>query len=309
MLRPIERIVDLLDPRLNQIHNMSIDEARRRVLAGDPADVRAIDGSFALIAVDGATVRMARSLDRPMRYFLAKRHEGPALLVADRIDTLQRALDGAGLGQQFHPSYTRMIPAHHVVELALVGCPDPDPLYTRFFSPARAALPPDLDEIGRRYIGALAEEIRKWLLWVERESNGSAPIGVSFSGGVDSGSVFLVTYWILLQLGLSPARLSIVALPWYQAASISSAGSGGGVMPAGTSAASFTTYATSCHASSLAEPARIASYAARAAARSAKVRSRARSTSTWMAGEMAMITRPLVGSTLARRARRCRSPR
>ena len=84
-------------------------------------DPPVIDGSFALIAVDGVTVRMARSLDRPMRYFLAKRHEGPALLVSDRIDTLQRALDAAGLGQQFHPSYTRMVPAHHVVEIALVG--------------------------------------------------------------------------------------------------------------------------------------------------------------------------------------------
>ena len=211
MLRPVERIVDLLDPRLNQIHNMSLDEGRRRVLGGDPAEVRAIDGSFALIAVDGVTVRMARSLDRPMRYFLAKRHEGPALFVSDRIDTLQRALDDAGLGQQFHPSYTRMVPAHHVVEIALVGCPDPDPLYTRFFTPARGTLPPDLDEIGRRYIGALAEEIRKWLLWVERESSG-APIGVSFSGGIDSGSVLLVTYWTMLQLGMSPARLKAFVL-------------------------------------------------------------------------------------------------
>jgi asparagine synthase (glutamine-hydrolysing) len=212
MLRPIERIVDLLDPCLNQIHNMSVDEARRRVLAGAPADVRAIDGSFALIAVDGVTVRMARSMDRPMRYFLAKRHEGPALFVSDRIDTLQRALADAGLEQQFHPSYTRMIPAHHVVELALVGCPDPDPSYTRFFTPTRVALPPDLDEIGQRYIGTLAGEIRKWLLWVDRESNGSAPIGVSFSGGIDSGSVFLVTYWTLLQLGMSPARLKAFVL-------------------------------------------------------------------------------------------------
>ena len=70
-----------------------------------------------------------------MRYFLAKRQEGPALFVADRIDTLHRALADDGLDGQFHPSYTRMVPAHHVVELALVGCPDPDPTYTRFFTP------------------------------------------------------------------------------------------------------------------------------------------------------------------------------
>jgi len=212
MLRGIERVVDLLDPQLNQIHNVSIADARHAVMSGDPVAVRAIDGSFALVTVDGVTVRMARSLDRPMRYFLAKRQEGPALFVADRIDTLQRALADAGLEQQFHPSYTRMVPAHHLVELALVGCPDPDPSYRRFFTPTRDTLPPDVDEIGRLYIGALADEVRKWLVSVDRESNGSAPIGVSFSGGIDSGSVFLVTYWAMLRLGMSPARLKAFVL-------------------------------------------------------------------------------------------------
>jgi asparagine synthase (glutamine-hydrolysing) len=212
MLRRIERVVDLLDPHLNQIHNMSVADARHAVLSGDPVGVRAIDGSFAIVTADGVTVRMARSLDRPMRYFLAKRHEGPALLVADRIDTLQRALADAGLEQQFHPSYTRMVPAHHIVELALVGCPDPDPSYTRFFTPTRGTLPPEVDEIGRRYIGALADEISKWLVSVDRESNGTAPIGVSFSGGIDSGSVFVVTYWTMLRLGISPARLKAFVL-------------------------------------------------------------------------------------------------
>jgi asparagine synthase (glutamine-hydrolysing) len=67
MRRPVDRIVDLLDPSLNQFSNVALSEARRRVLSGDPAAVRDIDGSFALIAVDGITVRMARSLDRPMR--------------------------------------------------------------------------------------------------------------------------------------------------------------------------------------------------------------------------------------------------
>ncbi len=157
--RYVERLVDLLDPSLNRLHDIDLDEARRRVLSGDPAAVRAIDGSFAIVAKDGITIRMARSLDRPMRYFLAKRQEGPALFVADRIDTLHRALDAEGLAGQFHPSYTRMVPAHHVVEIQLVGCPDPDPIYTRFFTPERDALPADLDEIGRRYVGAASLEV------------------------------------------------------------------------------------------------------------------------------------------------------
>src|SRR6266508_4240107 len=115
----IERVVDLLDPALNQIHNMTLDEARSRVLTGNADAVREIDGSFALLARDGKTVRMARSLDRPMRYFLAKREEGPALIVADRIDAIHNQLKSEGLGDQFHPSYTRMVPAHYVVELQL----------------------------------------------------------------------------------------------------------------------------------------------------------------------------------------------
>ena len=67
----IERVVDLLSPQSNQIDNMSLDDALARVLKGDAQAVRQIEGSFALLARDGKTVRMARTLDRPMRYFLA----------------------------------------------------------------------------------------------------------------------------------------------------------------------------------------------------------------------------------------------
>src|SRR5271157_5914159 len=123
----LECVVDLLDPALNQIHNMSVEEARRRLLSGGAEAVREIDGSFALLAREGKTVRLARSMDRPARYFLAKRAEGPALIVADRIDALFNQLRAEGLEGQFHPSYTRMVPAHYVVEIQLLGCPDPDP--------------------------------------------------------------------------------------------------------------------------------------------------------------------------------------
>jgi len=212
MLQPVSRVVDLLDPTLNRISNMTADEARRRVLTGDPAGVLAVDGSFALVAAEGMTVRLARSLDRPMRYFLAKRHEGPALYVADRIDTLHQALATDGLAAQFHPSYTRMVPAHYIVEIALVGCPDPDPVYTRFFTPATNKLPANIDEIGREYVGAMAREIEKWLTHIESTTERSEPIGVAFSGGIDSGAVFLVVYHTMLRLGLSPSRLKAFVL-------------------------------------------------------------------------------------------------
>ncbi|MBI1842855.1 MAG: asparagine synthetase B family protein [Verrucomicrobia bacterium] len=208
MSQYLERVVDLLDPALNRLTDMSVEEARARVLSGDSRQVRAIRGSFALVSKEGKTVRMARSLDRPMRYFLAKRHEGPALIVADRIDALRSWLKSEGFENQFHPSYTRMTPAHHIVEIQLIGCPDPDPVYTRFFDPQHNTQPKDLDAIGRNYIGALADEIAEWLRQIpERE-----PVGVCFSGGIDSGAVFLATYHVLLRLGMSPSRLKAFTL-------------------------------------------------------------------------------------------------
>ena len=221
----IERVVDLLDPALNRIYNLPVEEARARVLRNDAAAVRDIEGSFALLARDGKTVRMARSLDRPMRYFLAKRAEGPALIVADRIDAIHEQLRREGLDGQFHPSYTRMVPAHYILELQLVGCPDPDPTYTRFFNPQRNRLSTDLNEIGRAYIGALADAIAKWLQCppgilpgadnVQQKPGGTPgtrSIGVCFSGGIDSGAVLLTTYHVLRQLGLSPSLLKAFTL-------------------------------------------------------------------------------------------------
>lgn len=204
----VERVVDLLDPSLNRVRNMSPEEARARVLSGDADQVSGIDGSFALLARDGKTVRMARSLDRPMRYFLAKRAEGPALIVADRMDAIFEQLKKEGLSDQFHPSYTRMVPAHYVVEIQLIGCPDPDPVYTRYFTPVRNSLPSDLDEIGRRYVGALADEVSRQLGSIPSDQ----PVGVAFSGGVDSGAVFLATYFGMRRLGMSPSRLKAFTL-------------------------------------------------------------------------------------------------
>jgi len=206
--REIEEVVERIDPAANRILGMSVEEARARVASGRPEEILSIEGSFALVGRDGAAVRMARSLDRPLRYFLAKRRSGPALVVSDRIDSIARFLDEAGLGGQFHPSYTRMVPAHHVVEIRLVGCPDPDAAHTRFFTPPRSTAPADPRDAGERYVGALAREIERWLREIPRDE----PVGVLFSGGVDSGAVFLVTEHLFGTLGLDRARLKAFTL-------------------------------------------------------------------------------------------------
>lgn len=205
---PVARVINLVRPESQRLWGITIAEAERRLLDTDPRAVLEIGGSFALVAQADERVILARSLDHPLRYFLAKAAAGPVLIVAERIDEIAAELERHGWADQFHPSYTRMVPAHHVTTLRLVGCPDPNPVHRRFFDPPRATLPADLDLIGTRYIEAVYEELR---LWLERQDP-AAPIGVPFSGGIDSGAILLCLYRLLLNEGQSPARLKAFTL-------------------------------------------------------------------------------------------------
>ncbi|MEM1176721.1 MAG: asparagine synthase-related protein [Acidobacteriota bacterium] len=204
----VAKVVDLISPDSQHLVNAELDDATRAVLANDAAAVRELSGSFAVTARDGEIVRMARSLDRPLRFFLAKEVEGPMLVVAERIDQIGEYLDGLGYGDQFHPSYTRMVPAHHITTLRLVGCPDPNPEHRRFFDPPMGTLPADLDVIGERYVGALLDEVGQWL----KAQDPQQPIGVLFSGGIDSGAVLLALHHQILAQGQSAARLKAFTL-------------------------------------------------------------------------------------------------
>src|SRR5205085_7095979 len=66
----------------------------------------------------------------------------------------------------------------------------------------------DVPAIGARYIAAAYREIDRWLDAVPPHE----PLGVCFSGGIDSGAVFLLTYHALLQRGQAPARLKAFTL-------------------------------------------------------------------------------------------------
>ncbi len=207
-MNTVSRVVDLLDPNGNTIFGMSVEEARAIVGRGNADEIRGIDGQFALVARDGTTVRMARTIGKLMRYFVAKREAGPTLVVSDRIDAIHAWLRSEGLADQFHPSYTRMVPAHYLVEVRLIGCPDPNPTYHRFFAPGHLPLPADAGVIGETYVGAVYTEIRKWLKTIPSD----APVGVCFSGGIDSGSIFLLTYHAMLKMGQNPSRLKAFTL-------------------------------------------------------------------------------------------------
>jgi asparagine synthase (glutamine-hydrolysing) len=206
--RAIHRVEILIPDSEQCVLNMSLDDARQRLLSSDPETVLGIEGSFALVARKAERVHLARSLNRPLRYFLAKEPEGPMLVVADRIDAIHRFLQSEGYSHQFHPTYTRMAPAHHVTELLLIGCPDPNPTHRRFFTPPLAALPPDLDLIGRHYVEAVLAELHAWLAHIPS----TEPLGVLFSGGLDSGALLLCLHNALLERGDSPARLKAFTL-------------------------------------------------------------------------------------------------
>ena len=119
---------------------------------GSAEEVRPHRKFIWLVARAGKTVKLARSLDRPLGYFLAKRQAGPVLIVAARIDTIHDWLKAEGLEAQFGPAIPEWFPPLRGCAAADRG-PDPDPVYTRFFTPAQGAMTTDLDEIGTAYIG------------------------------------------------------------------------------------------------------------------------------------------------------------
>jgi asparagine synthase (glutamine-hydrolysing) len=205
----INKVVDLTNPAKNTIYNMTHEEAVEAVRSGNVQAVRKIDGQFSLVSVDGRTIRMARSIGRPIRYFIAKRPGGPELVVAERIDTIFDYLRKEGLDHQFHPSYTRMVPAHYITKIELLGCPDPNPVYERFFKPERNRYSSsEISETGELYIRTLSEEIKKWLKFRAK----TGPVGITFSAGVDSGALFLLVYKAIMDLGENPSRLKAFTL-------------------------------------------------------------------------------------------------
>jgi asparagine synthase (glutamine-hydrolysing) len=200
MLAGVERLVDLTGPRESGLTGARLDDVVAAVHRGDADRLSATDGHFAAVARDGQTVRLARTIGLPLRYFVAKMFHGPFLVVADRIDRLYAYCCEQKIGWQFDPLYTRMVPAHYLVEIDQVGCPDPNPRFQRFFEPEVGRGPSDIQVLGEGYARAAYEALRHWIARVPE----GEPIAVLFSGGVDSGSVFLLARHALRDLGRDP---------------------------------------------------------------------------------------------------------
>jgi asparagine synthase (glutamine-hydrolysing) len=193
-------VIDLVGPRASGLTGATAADVVSAISRCDTARLAATDGHFAAIGRDGRTVRLARTIGLPLRYFVAKMFHGPFLVVSDRIDRIFDWCQAQRIGWQFDPMYTRMVPAHHVVELDQVGCPDPAPRYHRFFDPPVAEGPADIEALGRRYIEAAAIATTRWLADVPM----GEPVGVAFSGGVDSTAVLLLARRACADLGRDP---------------------------------------------------------------------------------------------------------
>ncbi|MBI3911353.1 MAG: asparagine synthetase B family protein [Armatimonadetes bacterium] len=208
MLTGVERLEDLIGPQASGLTGAVLEEVQGWVCADDTASLARTDGHFAVVARDRQTVRLARTIGIPLRYFVAKLFHGPFLIVADRIDTLYRWCQERKIGWQFDPLYTRMIPAHYLVEIDQIGCPDPNPRYRRFFEPSIGQAPADIEAMGEAYARATLEALARWLADVPE----AEPMAVSFSGGIDSTAVFLLARHALRRLGRDGRQLRAFTL-------------------------------------------------------------------------------------------------
>ncbi|HMV84314.1 MAG TPA: asparagine synthase-related protein [Blastocatellia bacterium] len=208
MLEGVERLVVLSGTQTSALTGATSQQIEAAVLQGDWQRLNQTDGHFAAVQRDGKTVRMARTLGVPLRYLVAKMYHGPFLVVGQRMDQLFAWCREQRIGWQFDPMYTRMVPAHYLVELDQVGCPDPAPRYQRFFNPSIGKGSADIEESGAQYIAATYEALKTWLANVPAHE----PIALAFSGGVDSTSVFLLARKALEELGSDPSRLRAFTL-------------------------------------------------------------------------------------------------
>ncbi|HEV8394798.1 MAG TPA: asparagine synthase-related protein [Vicinamibacterales bacterium] len=200
MLEGVERLIDLTGFQASPDVAPARDSVLGAIRAGNIATLAATGGHFAGTAREGQTVRLARTIGVPLRYFVAKMYHGPFLVVSDRIDRIFEWCQSQRIGWQFEPAYTRTIPAHYLVELDQVGCPDPMPRYRRFFEPAIASGPADVDALGAAYVRAALDALTQWIASVPA----GEPIAIAFSGGVDSTSVWVLARHAASALGRNP---------------------------------------------------------------------------------------------------------
>jgi asparagine synthase (glutamine-hydrolysing) len=208
MLEGVDRLVDLVGTRTVGLTGASDAQVSEWTSRCDGAALADTDGHFAAVGRDGKTVRLSRTIGIPLRYFVAKMYHGPFLVVADRMDRIFSWCQEQRIAWQFEPAYTRMVPAHYIVELDQVGCPDPAPRYQRFFEPIVGRGSTDLQDAGATYVAAAGRALKHWIAGVPADQ----PIAVAYSGGIDSTAVLLLARHVCGELGRNPDQIRAFTL-------------------------------------------------------------------------------------------------
>ena len=208
MLEGVDRLVDLVGTRSAGLTGAPDAQIAEWTARCDAESLARTDGHFAAVGRDGRTVRLARTIGIPLRYFVAKMYHGPFLVVAHRMDQIFSWCQEQRIAWQFEPAYTRMVPAHYIVELDQVGCPDPAPRYRRFFDPLVGQGSTDLNEAGAAYIAGALGALKRWIAAVPEDE----PIAVAFSGGIDSTATLILARHACAELGRDPDRVRAFTL-------------------------------------------------------------------------------------------------
>ena len=208
MLEGVDRLIDLVGTRSSGLTGASDAQVAEWTAQCDAESLARTDGHFAAVGRDGKTVRLARTIGIPLRYFVAKMYHGPFLIVGDRMDQIFEWCREQRIAWQFEPAYTRMVPAHYIVELDQVGCPDPAPRYRRFFDPPIGRGSMNLYDSGATYIAAALRALKRWIAGVPEDE----PIAVAFSGGIDSTAALLLARHACVELGRDPDRVRAFTL-------------------------------------------------------------------------------------------------
>ncbi|HKE85324.1 MAG TPA: asparagine synthase-related protein [Vicinamibacterales bacterium] len=208
MLEGVDRLIDRAGLRTSGLTGATAAQLGDAVQRCDMSVLACSDGHFAATSRDGKTVRLARTVGIPLRYFVAKMYHGPFLVVATRMDEIFLWCREQRIAWQFDPAYTRMVPAHYLVELDQVGCPDPAPRHHRFFNPPIAQGSADIEEAGAAYIRAAYDAVERWLAAVPADQT----IAVAFSGGIDSTATLLLARHAARTLGRDPLQIRAFTL-------------------------------------------------------------------------------------------------
>ena len=209
MLEGIERLVDLTGVSVSALSGLDADGIKAAIGRNDADALAQTAGHFAGTARDGNTVRMARTVAIPLRYFVAKMFHGPFLVVAEARWT--RSTTGAS-GRRSGGSSTRSTRAWFRRTTSRVHradrLPRPGPRLQSLLESGRRAGSADISEAGAGYVGAAYEATKGWLASLPA---GEA-VGVGFSGGIDSLSVLLLARKAMADLGRDPDQIRAFTL-------------------------------------------------------------------------------------------------